>query len=72
MKKEKPKQVKYELKEQRYMKKVMTPQEAYDKGLFQLANILETDRRIREALGMPSLYEHIRQDSSKGRPKKDN
>jgi len=72
MTKERTKQIKYDSLEQRAMEKIMTPEEAYDKGYYQMAFILDRDRRIREALGMPSLYTAVRTKSKgRGRPKND-
>jgi len=66
---------KYELgiNDERAMKRMMTSQEAYDKGYYQMYLILESDRRIREALDMPSLQECIHnppKSAGRGRPKK--
>jgi len=55
--------------EKKSMKAMMTPEEAYDKGFYQIANILAQDRRIRESLGMSSLHDAIRTPKGRGRPK---
>lgn len=59
--------------DERAMKKMMTIQEAYDGGYLQMYLILESDRRIRKALGMASLQEAIHNPpkrDGRGRPKK--
>jgi hypothetical protein len=39
------------------MKSIMSPEEAYDKGLYQVALILDRDRRVRKSLGLKTLQE---------------
>lgn len=58
--------------EDKAMKEMMSPEEAYDKGFYQIAILLEKDRIIRMSLGMPSLDDaiHKRIPSGRGRPKK--
>ena len=41
------------------MKEQMTPEEAYDKGLYQVALILDRDRRVRKSLGLQTIQESI-------------
>lgn len=39
------------------MKEQMSPEEAYDKGLYQVALILDRDRRVRKSLGLQTIQE---------------
>ncbi len=41
------------------MSEQMTPEEAYDKGLYQVALILDRDRRVRKSLGLQTLQESV-------------